>query len=203
MTHQENAKSTQHIFRKEAQNANIVDTIGYLCSDISDEAAQNESDARHARSGILTAYIIDFVGQPGLCPRCDEPLRLESHIFVIGSGENKFCAQIPMGWFCFACPTVVVNGNFYELFELTYGMPPAGESYKLIGFCPGVQLSDITDDETLDLCMLRFEAFAIDSIHPWSYDNAANLSCDDATRSLLRHSARYDRRRKRAAKAAK
>jgi hypothetical protein len=56
----------------------------------------------------------DFDGQPGSCPRCGGPLTQRTQTYLVSTRTGKydgdsFIMGSDFGWFCEACPTVVLN----------------------------------------------------------------------------------------------
>jgi hypothetical protein len=80
-----------------------------------------------------------FEKEPGPCPRCGGTLRQSYQSYVISTRrgatiEGSFIAGGKMGWFCMACPTVVLNAQeISEMLGATTGGEASGAEFAVLG----------------------------------------------------------------------
>jgi hypothetical protein len=84
-------------------------------------------------------HIKDFRGQPGPCPNCGGPLRQEYASYMITTRCGKritdsFVMGSDFGWFCPACPTVVIDSRGVEsMLQAGTGRWDVGNEWALLG----------------------------------------------------------------------
>ena len=92
----------------------------------------------------------DFHGQPGPCPRCGGPLAQRTQMYLVDTRQGKRLADSFMlggdfGWFCAACPTVVINTRECGAM-LSHGKPgwKIGSEFAVLGL---VNLDAVPQDK--------------------------------------------------------
>ena len=81
----------------------------------------------------------EFENDPGPCPRCGSQLQQSSQTYMVATRRGRtetdsFIIGSDFGWFCTACPTVVIN--LYQVSEfLSFGKPgwDIGSEFAVLG----------------------------------------------------------------------
>lgn len=81
----------------------------------------------------------EFENDPGPCPRCGGPLHQISQTYLVATRRGRtvtdsFLVATDFGWFCAACPTVVIDPADVQNF-LSFGKPDwdTGSEFAVLG----------------------------------------------------------------------